>query len=243
MPKGKKTEECPLCEGYGYIISEAGTQICECQHERLKEERLRAAKIPQKFLLKSLDNFKPDGKERKQIVETARHYIQGFRENLRAEFNGFLIIGPTGAGKSHIAIAILKEVVSKGYTGLYYNVPELLTKLRETYDLESEKVESEILEETETVDLLVLDDLGAERTSGWVRDRLYLIINRRYERGKPTIVTTNCEIEELGERVGERITSRLYEMCAPLDFPKQDYRMKFARSLEKKQKDQKKTQS
>jgi DNA replication protein DnaC len=225
MPKGKKTEECPLCEGYGYIISEAGTQICECQNERLKEERLRAAEIPDKFMSKSLDNFVARDKKRKRIVDAARHYIQGF--NLREQMKGLLIIGTIGAGKSHVAVAILKDIIAKGYTGLYYNIPELLRRLRETYDPQSETVESDILEQTTSCELLVLDDLGAELTSGWVRDRLYLIVNRRYEQGKPTIITTNCDLAELGERVGGRLTSRLCEMCQKFEeFPDEDYRRK-----------------
>jgi DNA replication protein DnaC len=227
MPKAKKTEECPLCEGYGYIITETGMQTCECQRERVKQERLHAAQIPERFMQKSLSNFVARDKKRKQIVEAARQYIQGFNLRHEVKKGGLLIIGTIGAGKTHIAISILKEVIAKGYTGLYYNIPELLRTLRETYDPESEEVESDILEETTSCDLLVLDDLGAELTSGWVRDRLYLIINRRYEQDKRTIITTNCDLPELSDRVGSRITSRLCEMCQRfVDFPDEDYRKK-----------------
>ena len=118
-------------------------------------------------------------------------------------------------------------MIPKGFNGLYYNVPEVLHDLRESYSSESAFDESDILEHAAQVDLLILDDLGAERTSGWVRDRLYLIINRRYERMKSLIVTTNISLNDLKEQVGVRIVSRLMEMCPiVLEFPSEDFREK-----------------
>jgi len=140
---------------------------------------------------------------------------------------GLLIRGGTGAGKTHIAVGILRQVIDKGYTGLYCNVPDLLARLRATYESHSEESEADVIEACCACDLLILDDLGSESTTEWVLDRLYLLINRRYESLRPIIVTTNCNEEELREKVGKRIVSRLNEMCQPFpSFPLEDYRMK-----------------
>jgi DNA replication protein DnaC len=116
-------------------------------------------------------------------------------------------------------------VLDRGFHGIYCNVTDLLDRLRGSYRQGADEEEAEILADMEGAELLVLDDLGAEKATDWVRDRLYLIVNRRYENSKPLIVTTNCDDVELRDRVGPRIVSRLYEMCAPVDkFPEEDYR-------------------
>ena len=224
----EEEEVCPYCKGYGYVLTETGEAVpCECREGMLANLRLQEAHIPRKFAQKSLANFKGKDKIRKVLVEKAAEFIQNFRDNPE-EHQGILMVGCTGSGKTHLALAILREIVVKGYTGLYYNVPELLNELRDTYNEPSEQIESDILNLAGEVGLLVLDDLGAERTSGWVRDRLFLIINRRYEALKPILVTTNLDWRELEEQVGERIVSRLYEMCPlVLEFPREDYRRQY----------------
>ncbi|MBI1784367.1 ATP-binding protein, partial [Candidatus Sumerlaeota bacterium] len=128
-------------------------------------------------------------------------------------------------GKTHLAVAILCEIIRKGYSGLYYNSPDLLRDIRATFDENSSGNEDELLQEITEVDLLVFDDLGAEKVSDFVLDRFYLIVNKRYEGCKPIIVTSNYDEEILRARFGDRILSRLDEMCARFDrFPKQDFR-------------------
>lgn len=224
--KSEDKKVCPKCHGTGFIITERGAEPCECREEQLYQERLRQARIPQKFLAKSLDSFVARDKLRNRMVSDARDFINTFNPKAPEETKGLILKGPTGSGKTHIATAILTGVVKKGYSGVYYNVTELLKDLRETYSRDSEEVEANIIGRAGEVDLLVLDDLGSEATSGWVRDRLYLIINRRYENLKPLIVTTNLEPDELTKQVGDRITSRIEEMCHTYDFPAEDYRRK-----------------
>jgi len=104
---------------------------------------------------------------------------------------------------------------------------DLLSDIRSTYGDATESNESDLLDEVNAPDLLVLDDLGAEKTSEWVNDRLYLIVNRRYESGKPVVVTTNLSLDELIRKVGERTVSRLCEICETFaPFPDEDYRRK-----------------
>ena len=224
MVKKSSTSECPKCQGYGFILSDLGATPCECRKHQLVAQRLTQARIPRKFLNKTLDSFRARDKMRKEVLSSARAYIKGF--HLREEMKGLRIFGVVGSGKSHIAVAILKEVIKKGYTGLYFNVPELLQKIRESYSSESDEGEAGILDMVSETDLLVLDDLGADAASGWVRDRLYLLINRRYETNKPTIVTTSSDLEQLRTQLGMRIVSRLCEMCTEFEnLPPKDYRM------------------
>ena len=224
MAKKSSTSECPKCQGYGFILSDLEATPCGCRKHQLVAQRLTQARIPRKFLNKTLDSFRARDKIRKEVLKAARDYVKGF--HLREEMKGLLIIGVVGSGKSHIAIAILKEIIKKGYVGLYFNVPELLQKIRETYSSQSDEGEAGILDMVSETDLLVLDDLGADAASGWVRDRLYLLINRRYETNKPTIITTSFDLEELKTQLGQRIVSRLCEMCSEFeDLPPKDYRM------------------
>lgn len=218
-------DTCTDCGGYGYIITPEGEAVpCNCLSGRLMTQRQAAARIPPKFLKKSLANFVARDKNRALLLEKAAEFIQNFTKQ-PDQHQGILMLGTVGSGKTHLAVAILKELIQKGFTGLYFNTPELLNTLRESYSEDSEQIESEIIDIATEPDLLVLDDLGAERTSGWVRDRLYLIINRRYELMKAIIVTTNLSLKELKEHVGERIVSRLFEMCPiQLEFPAEDYR-------------------
>jgi len=125
--------------------------------------------------------------------------------------SGLFVMGSYGAGKSHIAAAICNRMLRQEYTCRYANVPETLAKIRATYD--GYGSESRILDELITVDLLVLDDMGAEKPTEWVADRLYTVIDARYRHMRPTIYTTNLNLDELAARVGERIVDRVLGSC------------------------------
>lgn len=196
------------------------------QADFLTRQRVARARIPARFANKDLDNYLAKDKHRKMLVHSARAYIQGF--TFKAEFpKGLLMSGTVGCGKSHLAVAILKGVIEKGYSGLYYNSPDLMRDIRATFDKDSEVREDDLLEEVTTTDLLVFDDVGAENVTGFVLDRFYLIINERYEGCKPVIITTNLDEPTLENRLGKRIVSRLYEMCERFGpFPDEDWRRK-----------------
>ncbi len=221
---------CERCGGYGYYLDEGNiARPCDCgMYEQVvrRGSRVRNSGIPVRFMDKELDTFQHQkgDRTRAQIVQAARAYARSFRKD---ESEGLLLRGKPGSGKTHIAVGILKEVLRRGFTGHYTNFNDLLSRLRDSYNRGSLESEAELLAEMEESDLLVLDDVGAESATNWVRDRLYLIVNRRYESARALLVTTNCGEEQLRAHVGERTASRLYEMCSqdfPL-FPDQDYRL------------------
>jgi DNA replication protein DnaC len=186
----------------------------------------RRARIPRKFLTKTLQSFKATTAPKRQIVALAQDYLRNFsRAGAQPSGRGLLLIGREGTGKTHVAVAILRGVLEKGFTGLYWNVPELFLELRRIINGDAQASEGDVFDEARGADLLVLDDLGAEKTSDYVLDRLYVLINGRYENDMPTIITTNRSIEELRQQLGPHITSRICEMCVAVEFPEGDYRL------------------
>ncbi|MGI8905765.1 MAG: ATP-binding protein [Candidatus Sumerlaeaceae bacterium] len=218
-------DACPQCSGLGYLLTPKGAVPCQCRQQADLQRALVLARIPRKFLGKSLTGFAVKNPRQKEILHFAKDFLKTFRGN-EADHpgKGLLMTGKEGTGKTHVAIAILREVIEKGYTGLYWNVPELFLELRRRMDEKSEEKEGELFDHAKRVDLLVLDDLGAERTSEYVLDRLYVLINGRYQNDTATIITTNRTIPELKTQIGPRITSRICEMCMSIEFPEGDYR-------------------
>jgi DNA replication protein DnaC len=157
----------------------------------------------------------------KQAYEACVSFCDTFTEDSK----GIRLVGSYGCGKTHLTASIIHRLAEQGIGGVFVVVPELLRAIRKGYNSPDEGADK-LVSLTEDAPLLVLDDLGAEKPSEWVREQLYVIINRRYENMLPTVVTTNCSTQELVDRIGQRTVSRLIEMTTPYKITAKDYRMK-----------------
>jgi DNA replication protein DnaC len=226
---------CPLCDDTGWkpAEDEAGgaprrVVRCDCWRENVGRQRLADANIPKRYLHCTLGNFTAYNESLKKAVAHARRVAEAFPVVDR----GLLLEGQPGVGKTHIAVAVLKQAIqTTGARGLFYDVRDLLRVIRSTYDPAIRTTELDILRPVMRADLLVLDDLGAEKTSEWVEETMNLIVNTRYNEKRLTIFTTNYldipDVEEpnsLLSRIGHRMRSRLHEMAEFLSLDAADYR-------------------
>ena len=223
---------CPLCDDTGWKpIDDHGVRRvvrCDCWRERIVHDRLGDANIPKRYLHCTFENFTAYNESLEQAVAKARHVADSFPVS-----RGLLFEGQPGVGKTHLAVAVLKQVIeTAGVRGLFYDTRDLLRVIRSTYDPSIRTTELDVLRPVMTADLLVLDDLGAEKTSEWVEETMNLIVNTRYNERRLTVFTSNYQDfpEELAEpnslifRIGHRMRSRLHEMCEFLQMDGADYR-------------------
>lgn len=188
---------------------------------------LARARIPARYEKCDFSTFITYRNER---LQRAFRKAQEFASAFPVADKGLLFIGPPGIGKTHVAVSVLREVVLKGMRGVYYDTRSLLSTIRSTYNPITRASEADILREVMHAELLVLDDLGAERLTDWVEETMHLIVNTRYNEKRPTVFTTNYEdvsdedLDSLRVRVGYRLHSRLREMCEFLEYDGPDYR-------------------
>lgn len=208
---------CPfgVCDGSGWILDEQGeASSCDCRERQIRKGRTRgmSSVIPARYRGVSLD--RPPITEIEPAVSSAvRSYIENLDRNL-ASGRSLWLMGDVGTGKTSLAMLVSKAALEDGRSVAIYSLPKLLARIRRTYaDEVGEDSYLQFFERLTSVDLLHLDDLGAERQSEWVIEQLYSIVNQRYEDGRSVVVTTNLDQVELEGQIGPRTVSRLIEMC------------------------------
>lgn len=180
---------CEHCNGTGTRIEPGkGATICDCRRMNAGSRYLDAARIPPRFRECNFHNYYPKN--------DSQFFAHSFASKLVDEFPavdaGLLFMGPVGVGKTHLAIAVLKELVTKkGVNSLFYESGSLLKAIQDSYNPVSQTSEMRVLAPVFQAEVLVLDELGATVPTNWVRDTLYQIINTRYNNKKLTIFTTN----------------------------------------------------
>lgn len=220
---------CPKCFGTGQEIVEGKGVVgpCDCKRDEATAKRLAEARIPARYSEASFDNFEI----RTPNLQRAKLAARQFADNYPNVESGLLLTGNPGVGKTHLACAVLSELIRAGASGLFYDFRDLLQEIRDSYNPNTKASELSILRPVFDVEILVLDELGSERPTEWVKDTMTQIINRRYVDRKVTIFTTNyldvaarVSDETLTERIGVRFRSRLHEMCRAVLVEADDYR-------------------
>jgi DNA replication protein DnaC len=204
-----------LCDGSGFLLDEATNTArdCRCRPQLVSRARSRSlsAVIPRKYRLVSFDTPPVTDIPAPQ-VRAVRDWLRSLDAQLEAG-RGLWLYGDVGTGKTTLAMLASKHALEAGRTVAIYSLPRLLAEIRKTFDDEAQESYVSLLDRLAAVDLLHVDDLGAEKTSPWVLEQLYALVNARYEEQRAMIVTTNLEREALAEQIGERTVSRLEEMC------------------------------
>jgi DNA replication protein DnaC len=215
-------QACPLgvCDGSGWILGpEDVARPCECRERRIARRRARgvASAIPRKYRTVSFDappvSHMASDPSRAPVFRAVKEFVDDIDERL-SEGEGLWLMGDVGTGKTTLAMLVSKAAVEAGHTAAIYSLPRLLSRIRRTYDAEAgEQSYLEFFERLTEVDLLHIDDLGAEKRSDWVLEQLYAIVNERYETQRSVVVTTNLSQADLEEQIGPRTVSRLVEIC------------------------------
>jgi DNA replication protein DnaC len=238
---------CDVCGGTGFAISTREgreyAQRCACQSAARGASAADPAarcRIPPRYEHCTLESFDPGNASLTAALEKALAFCSGYPHLGADEGLGLLFCGDNGVGKTHLAVAVLRELVTnRGARGQYWDFHELIREIKSSYDPETKTTELQVLEPVVETDVLLLDDLGAWKMTDWMNDTLFYILNSRYMAKRPTVITTNYQDvtreealaadslrrrEFLVERIGQRLRSRLMEMCLIVRVTGSDHR-------------------
>ncbi|HEX6467240.1 MAG TPA: ATP-binding protein [Terriglobales bacterium] len=251
MPASQKAE-CPSCQGSGWktisSVEDGPSRVtrCDCRLGNWGERLLERARIPSRYKHCSLSNFDTDFTGANPSLASARLQAGRFVEEYPLENAGLLLVGGIGVGKTHLAVGLIRELMlQKNADCLFYDYRELLKEIQNSYNASVNTTELDVLRPVFDAEVLVLDELGAVKPTEWVWDTVSHILNTRYNDKRTTIITTNfadqpaggsemagrdtrerraAREETLGDRIGERMRSRLHEMCRKVELRGSDFR-------------------
>jgi DNA replication protein DnaC len=214
---------CPdnRCDGSGFLYDDDGrtARPCSCRPARMARKRAAAVagRLPKRFRGVSFDR-EPVASMNEAVIREVRAYVRHIDERLD-EGRGIWFVGGVGTGKTTLAMLISKAAMEAHRTVAIYSLPRLLSLLRDTYDDDAQYSLNELIDRLCSVDLLHIDDVGAEQSSPWVLEQLYTIVNTRYEDGGAMLLTTNLDRKRLEDQIGPRTVSRIYEICGGEPLP------------------------
>lgn len=248
--------ECPICGGTGWKSIEVSGKAsrvarCDCRVDARAARLIKSARIPARYEHCTLADFATDFSGAHRSLAAGRLAAGRFVEEYPLEKTGLLLMGPIGTGKTHLAVGIIQELIrSKGVPCRFCDYRELLKEIQNSYNPSVQTTELEILRPVFEAEVLVLDELGAVKPTEWVWDTVSHILNSRYNEKKTTIITTNfpnlppgelqagrggsaaeaarnaVRSETLGDRITERMRSRLHEMCRVVQLEGADFRQR-----------------
>jgi DNA replication protein DnaC len=231
--RGKKRTVQPICD----CEAEANFEPIRKAQEKSKELELKRIfsihDLGERFKESNFTNFiVRNGSEK--CFKIAKKYVEEFDE---WEGESLMFWGEPGNGKSHLATAIANELTATGKRIVFISMPDLLEKIKATFNKNSMETEGQIMNALQMCDLLIIDDVGAEKVSDWVQEVIFRIVDGRYKRLKPIMATSNLPPKELAERIGKRAYDRLIEISQPIQNEATSYRREKAKSRMERFKD------
>jgi DNA replication protein DnaC len=244
--KSVDSELCPVCGGSGWknVASDGDKRVarCECFLKTQSKHLLESAAIPARYRDCEFSEYQTNGNDG---LAATKMKVEKWAAQYPLDLSGLLFVGPSGVGKTHLAVAALKCLAEKGFHCLFCDYRDLLKQIQNSYNSSVQATELDLLRPVFETEIVLLDDLGAVKPSEWVWDTVSIILNTRYNEKRTTLITSNfldgpsaavdgtsgprrvTREETLGDRIGERMRSRLFEMCRLIVVNGKDYRQRF----------------
>lgn len=222
---GRKRWVQPICKCEQDAQKAELDKFVKAKEENEVRELFSISNIGDKYLNASFENFEVrPGSE--NAYKIAKHYAEHFDEYGP---ESIMIWGEPGNGKTHLAAAVHNHLTEQGKVVVFISMPELLNKIKATFNEDNKETEEQILKALRICDLLIIDDLGAEKTSEWVQEKLFTIIDTRYKHQKPVMATSNIRPAELIDKIGKRVYDRFLELTQPIENKATSYRREIAK--------------